>query len=312
MNPLIAATTLLLVLLVGKPFISFLQEWKVRQSIRVEGPQSHQTKAGTPTMGGWLIVLPAILVVLLFDRSSNTLALCGLTLAYALLGWLDDFIGIARKQNKGLSARAKMGGQILIAGLFSLYLYFSGHGTSILLPYFHTHLDLGWFYYPWVLFVFASYSNAVNLTDGLDGLASTTSAVALLGLAVVVSRFAPEAGTPFLLALLGGCLGFLWFNGHPASVFMGDTGSLALGGALAGGAILGGLELFLIPLGAIFVAETLSVVIQVAYFKRTKRRVFRMAPLHHHFELGGWKETKVVWRFFITQTLFVLLTIGLL
>ncbi|HEY9765299.1 MAG TPA: phospho-N-acetylmuramoyl-pentapeptide-transferase, partial [Chroococcales cyanobacterium] len=157
-------------------------------------------------------------------------------------------------------------------------------------------------------------TNAVNLTDGLDGLAGSTGAIAMGGLVVLLSRYAlhQDGAITFLLAMVGGCLGFLWFNGHPAQVFMGDTGSLALGGALAGAALLGGLELFLIPIGFVFVAETLSVILQVVSFKRTGKRIFRMSPIHHHFELGGLKETKVVWRFGIAEGLAVLLTIGLM
>ncbi|HBN08542.1 MAG TPA: phospho-N-acetylmuramoyl-pentapeptide-transferase [Cyanobacteria bacterium UBA8530] len=304
----------ILVILVGKPFIDFLGQWRLKQSIRQEGPQSHLAKAGTPTMGGWLIVLSALVVALFFDRSPNTLALAALTLAYALLGFFDDFIGIAKKHNKGLSARAKMLGQLSIGVFFALYLGLSGRGTSLLLPFTHAQWEIGYFYYPLVLLVLVAATNAVNLTDGLDGLAGSTGAIAMGGLVALLSRYAlhQEGAIIFLLAMAGGCLGFLWFNGHPAQVFMGDTGSLALGAALAGAALLGGLELFLIPIGFVFVAETLSVILQVVSFKRTGKRIFRMSPIHHHFELGGLKETKVVWRFGIAEGIAVLLTIGLM
>lgn len=309
--PLISA---ILAIIAGPHFIRILADWKFKQSIRQEGPQSHHSKSGTPTMGGWLIVLPAILVALAFSRTPETLALSLLVLAYAVLGFMDDSIGIIFKRNKGLSARAKMLGQILIAGGFVAYLIISGHPTSTLVPFVHTRLDLGWFYYLLVVIVLVSGTNAVNLTDGLDGLAASTSTIAFGGLCLLLALYAPghTSSITVLLALAGGCLGFLWFNGHPAQVFMGDTGSLALGGALAGAAILGGLEFMLVPLAGIFVTETVSVMLQVVSFKTTRKRIFRMAPIHHHFELGGLKETKVVWRFCIVESLFVLLTIGLL
>lgn len=308
-------------LLMGYPFIDYMKRWKVGQTIREEGPKSHHAKAGTPTMGGWIIVVPALVTSLAVGALQGSLppdllAVMGVILGCGFFGWLDDYLIIKRRQNKGLTARQKLGGVILVGILFSAYLALSGHGTAIMLPVTHTLWDLGWAYYPLLVLVIAGSTNAVNLTDGLDGLAAGTMAIAMGGLAFMLSQYATFASlgsiTVLLLALIGGCLGFLWFNSHPAQVFMGDTGSLALGGAIAGAAVMGRLELFLIPLGALFVAETLSVILQVASFKTTGKRIFKMSPLHHHFELSGWAETKVVQRFYLIGLLVAILTIALL
>ncbi|HEY9857442.1 MAG TPA: phospho-N-acetylmuramoyl-pentapeptide-transferase [Stenomitos sp.] len=310
-----------LAIAMGYPFIDYLRRWKVGQSIREEGPQSHHAKAGTPTMGGWIIVLPAIVTAILVEAVQGSvppdlLAVIGVILGCGFFGWLDDYLIIKRKSNKGLTARQKMGGVILVGVLFAVYLALTGHGTSLVLPISHASWDLGFAYYPLLVLVIAATTNAVNLTDGLDGLAAGTSAIAFAGLAFMLSQYATFASlgsiTVLLLALIGGCLGFLWFNSHPAQVFMGDTGSLALGGAVAACAAMGRLELFLIPIGALFVAETLSVILQVASFKTTGKRIFKMSPLHHHFELSGWKETKVVQRFYLIGLLAAILTIALL
>lgn len=319
LTPLVS---MLLAIVAGGPFIAYLRRWKLGQSIREEGPQSHHAKAGTPTMGGWLIVAPALLVAALGAAVTGALhrdvvAAMAVVLAYAFIGWLDDYLIIKKRQNKGLSARQKLGGQIAAGALFAAYLAWSGHGTTVMLPVSHGLLDLGWLYYPLLVFVMTGTTNAVNLTDGLDGLASGTMAIAFGGLAWLVlhvsGAFPAQAGTVMLLlSLVGACLGFLWFNSHPAQVFMGDTGSLALGAAIAACAVLGRLELFLIPLGAVFVAETLSVIMQVTSFKTTGKRIFKMSPLHHHFELSGWAETKVVQRFYLVGALMAILTVALL
>lgn len=315
------AISMALAIAMGYPLIDYLRRWKVGQTIREEGPKSHHAKAGTPTMGGWIIVVPALVTSVLVGALQGSvpldlLAVMGVILGCGFFGWLDDYLIIKRRQNKGLTARQKMGGVILVGVLFAAYLAWSGHGTTIMLPVTHSLWDLGWAYYPFLVFLIAAMTNAVNLTDGLDGLAAGTGGIALAGLAFMLSQYATFGSlgsiTILLLALIGGCLGFLWFNSHPAQVFMGDTGSLALGGAIAACAVMGRLELFLIPLGAIFVAETLSVIIQVASFKTTGKRVFKMSPLHHHFELSGWAETKVVQRFYLIGLLMAILTIALL
>lgn len=314
--------TALVAIAFGKPFIAYLKAWKIAQSIRQEGPQSHHAKAGTPTMGGWIIILPAILVALAVTflsgarPSGNLLAVMGVILGYAFVGWLDDYLIIKKRSNKGLSPRQKLAGQIGIAVAFAVYLAMTGHGTAIMIPGLHTLLDLGWLYYPLLVFVMVGTSNAVNLTDGLDGLAAGTMAIAFSALAYLLTQYANFPGlggvTLLLLTLVGGCLGFLWYNSHPAQVFMGDTGSLALGGAIAACAVLGRLELYLIPVGIIFVAETVSVILQVWSYKTTGKRIFKMSPLHHHFELSGWAETQVVQRFYLVGGLTALLTIALL
>lgn len=312
--------SMLLAVWMGPGFISYLRRWKVEQAIRVEGPQSHQSKAGTPTMGGWIIVAPAILTTLVVSGlrggvPADLLAVVAVVLAYAVIGWLDDYLIIKKRQNKGLTARQKLLAQIGIAILFCVYLGTSGHGTAILLPFTHTSFDMGFLYYPFIVFVMAAETNGVNLTDGLDGLAAGTAAIAFGGLAWLLGEYSTFGAlgptVTFLLALVGSCMGFLWFNSHPAQVFMGDTGSLALGAAFAACAILGHLELFLIPLGGLFVAESLSVVLQVASFKLTGKRIFKMSPLHHHFELSGWAETKIVQRFHLIAGALAILTIGL-
>ncbi|MEB3198735.1 MAG: phospho-N-acetylmuramoyl-pentapeptide-transferase [Candidatus Sericytochromatia bacterium] len=299
-----------LALAVGRPLIRVLHELKFGQVIREEGPESHKAKSGTPSMGGWLIVFPFLLTCVLGGLSHPVLlAFLGLVLAYAGLGFLDDWLIIKKRSNKGLSARQKLAGQVLIAVVFLLVLHQLGWSTVWLMPPVSglRVLDLGYWYWPVACFIVVGSSNAVNLTDGLDGLAGTTVAIAAMALGCVVWLSAGLVGndlslnlglTGALLALVGGCLGFLWFNAHPAQVFMGDTGSLALGAALGGAAILGHVELWYALIGAVFIVETLSVIAQVTYFKRTGgKRLLKMSPLHHHFELSGLKETKVVARF---------------
>ena len=317
--PLLALlATLAAGLLAGKPYIAFMQQWKLGQIIRDEGPQSHQKKSGTPSMGGWLILAPALLVLPVFGvRAPEVWLLAGTILGYTMVGWLDDYLIIKKRSNKGLSPRHKLLGQFAIGVFFAVGLGALGHGTTLLLPVTHTVVDLNWGYYALLVFIMVGTSNAVNLTDGLDGLASGTVAIALAGLALAFLAYmhAPYQGDTLVLiaALIGGCLGFLWYNCHPAEIFMGDTGSLGLGAAVAGVAVLGHMELWLIPLGAIFIAETLSVIIQVWYFKRTGgKRFFKMSPLHHHFELSGWQETQVVGRFYLAGTVLALLTVALL
>lgn len=296
---------LVLTILLGRPVIAVLRRLKTGQFIREEGPKGHMVKAGTPSMGGGLIVLAGILATLPFMRPDPmVIAALGAFAGFALLGFLDDFLSLKKAMNKGLTARQKLFGQFLLGSLFAAALWAGGHGTWVLVPLAHVPWELGWLYWPLLVFLMVGFTNAVNLTDGLDGLAGTTMAVAMLGLAAVVMRYGQPSGHPGILALAlavaGACLGFLWFNAHPAEVFMGDTGSLALGGALVAVAAVCHLELYLVPLGIVFVAEALSVMIQVSYFKATGgKRIFRMSPLHHHFELGDrpLKETKIVARF---------------
>lgn len=293
-------------------FIPFLRRLRFGQSIREEGPESHQEKAGTPTMGGLVIIISIVAtsLIMLFKLQLPTigyelLLLLFVLVGYALIGFLDDFIKIALKRNLGLTSLQKLIGQILIAIIFFLILKSNQFETTISIPGTELTWDLGWAYALLVVFMLVGSSNATNLTDGLDGLLSGTAAIAFGTYAIIaLYSFQQFEVTIFSLAVLGGLLGFLVFNAYPAKVFMGDTGSLALGGSLAAIAILTKTELLLIVIGGIFVIETLSVIIQVISFKLTGKRVFKMSPIHHHFELVGWSEWRVVTSFWFLGLLF--------
>ena len=288
------ALAFILVLGAGPWFIPKLHALKFGQSIREEGPQSHQVKSGTPTMGGMMIILGLTVATLVFSPWTKEVMLAlFVILGHFLLGFLDDYIKVVRKHNEGLKPRQKLLGQIIIAGLVAV---FGGLPTDLWVP-FVGNIDFGFFFYAFMMFVMVGITNAVNLTDGLDGLASGTVAVASLFYMLVCAAMGKGELAVMLAATVGACLGFLKFNYHPAKIFMGDTGSLALGGVMAAAGILTHTELLLALIGFIFVCETLSVIIQVASFKSTGKRVFLMSPIHHHFELKGWSELKVVWVF---------------
>jgi phospho-N-acetylmuramoyl-pentapeptide-transferase len=285
--------------------VPMLRALKAGQIIRQEGPQAHHKKAGTPTMGGIFFIPAAVFVALCWTGfNANVEAVSALTLAYAGIGWYDDWQILSKKSNKGISPRLKLALQIVFGGLFCLWAGLSqtANLSELWLPFGLT-LPMGLLFLPLAWFVLVAESNATNLTDGLDGLAGGTAAIALLGLGALISSTSPELMI-FCACLSGGCLGFLVHNHHPARVFMGDTGSLALGGALAAVAILTHSLLGLFILSGIFFAETLSVIAQVTYFKATKdangvgKRLLKMSPLHHHFELTGWSEIQVVSRFY--------------
>lgn len=283
--------------------IPLLKKLKARQSVREEGPKSHRVKSGTPTMGG-IFMLAAAFVVVIFNKmiDPSVLWLLFLTMGHGLLGFMDDFIKAEKKRNLGLTARQKMLGQLILAGLFCWGVVDTlGLPFSIAIPFTQSDISIGWFYYPFVILVIVGTSNAVNLTDGLDGLASGCCIIAFSAYAVYCYMTGVNDLGYFIIILAGTCAGFLFFNYHPAKVFMGDTGSLALGGAIAGIAVITRTELLLAFLGLIFVLEALSVIIQVASFQLTGKRVFKMSPLHHHFELSGWSEVHVVWAFWIFE-----------
>ena len=284
------------VLVTGPFFIPELHKLKFGQSIREEGPKSHQAKSGTPTMGGIMIILGITLGTLAAAPwTSEVLLAVFIMLGHFVLGFLDDYIKVVKKRNLGLKARQKLAGQILIA-VVTMYVATQvlGIDTDIWIPGLDENVSIGMLYYPLVLFVLVGTSNAVNLTDGLDGLAAGTVAIAASAFAVV-SVLTGHGDLAYLcVAMAAACLAFLRFNAHPAKVFMGDTGSLALGGALAAVGILTHTEILLAVIGFVFVCEALSVIIQVISFQTTGKRVFRMSPIHHHFELGGWSEWKVV------------------
>ena len=327
-------TALVLSIVLGPWFISTLRRLSVGQNIRDVGPESHLLKAGTPTMGGLLILFSVSVATLLWTNLSNILVwvALGVTLAFGAIGFADDYIKVRKGRNLGLTARAKFLGQTLAAGLAAVVLLTLpdsyGFEPVLTVPFFkQVSFDLGWLYVPFVMLVLIAASNGVNLTDGLDGLAIGSTLVAgatyavftyVAGNRVVAEylQYTPQPGagevTIFCGALVGASLGFLWFNSYPAEVFMGDVGSLALGGAIGIVAVLSKQELLLILVGGLWVMEVMSVILQVASFKLTGKRIFRMAPLHHHFELLGWKEPKVIVRFWILSVLFALLSLSTL
>ena len=290
-----------LVLCTGPLLIPELHKLKFGQSIREEGPKSHQAKSGTPTMGGIMIILAIVIAtVAAAPLTPAVLLALFITLGHFVLGFLDDYIKVVKKRNLGLKAKQKMLGQILIAIVTMIVgTRVLGIDTTIWIPIADVNVDIGVGYYFLVLFVLVGTSNAVNLTDGLDGLASGTVAIASGAYALVCYMTGHYDLAIFSVAMMMACLAFLRFNAHPAKVFMGDTGSLALGGAVAAVGILTHTEILLAVIGFVFVCEALSVIIQVISFKTTGKRVFRMSPIHHHFELGGWKETKVVFVFWM-------------
>jgi phospho-N-acetylmuramoyl-pentapeptide-transferase len=324
-------TALAISLVMGPWLIRTLREFQIGQVIRHEGPATHRTKAGTPTMGGLLILAAALVPTLLWADLTNIYVwiAVGATAAFGAIGFADDYLKITRRSHHGLLPRYKMGAQIVVALAVGIVLMVLAnhnlYSTRLIFPFFKWLIpDLGWFYVPFAVLVLVGVTNAVNLTDGLDGLAISTFAIvaaAFTALAYVTGhrilaeylllvRFAPAGElTIFCGALVGASLGFLWYNSYPAEIFMGDVGSLALGGALGTVAILIKQELLLVIVGGVFVAEALSVIIQVASFRLTGQRVFRMAPLHHHFELVGWSEPKVITRFVIVGIIFALLSL---
>ena len=293
-----AFTSLAIVLFSGVYFLPFLHRLKYGQSIREEGPASHQKKSGTPTMGGVMIVLAVTAATLLFaPLTVTTLLALFIFLGHFLLGFADDYIKVVKKRNLGLRAYQKLLGQLIISAITILIgRAVLGHDTGVWMPILGETLDIGALYYVLVVFVLVGTSNAVNLTDGLDGLAAGTVAVAALFYAALM--YTVDSGLmTFSAAIIGAAVGFLWYNHHPARIFMGDTGSLALGGAIAGIAILSHTEILLPIVGFVFFCEALSVILQVISFQTRGKRIFRMSPIHHHFELGGWSETRVVYTF---------------
>jgi len=304
----------LITVLLSPMFIPFLRKLKFGQSIREEGPKSHQKKSGTPTMGGIMILISIIITTLFMtnkfaELSVETYLLLIVTIGFGILGFLDDFIKVVLKRNLGLTSKQKLLGQIIISVLFYFIYVNAGLPTTLKIPFVGSEISLGWFYFIFVVFWLVGFSNAVNLTDGLDGLLSGTSAIAFGAYAILAWNQAQYDVAIFSVAVVGAVLGFLVFNAHPAKVFMGDTGSLALGGAIATISLLTKLEFLLLLIGGIFVIETLSVILQVISFKTTGKRIFKMSPLHHHYELVGWSEWRVVVTFWLVGLLFAVLGI---
>jgi phospho-N-acetylmuramoyl-pentapeptide-transferase len=347
-----AVTALLISFIFGPKIIAKLQEWKIGQKIRHDGPKTHLSKSGTPTMGGILIIISIVIAVLLWQNLDNTytwiilLAVVG----FGSIGFIDDYLKIKRKDSTGLKSGFKWITQFILAFTIALLIFSfrNYHTISVSPPFFpgmhllvhydyttllyipflkNPALDFSYFYIPFSILLLLATSNSVNITDGLDGLA--TGLVIMVGITFSILayltgniKFAEYLAIPFIansgeltiagLALVGACVGFLWFNAHPAEIMMGDTGSLSLGGVIGVFALILKKEILIIIIGGVFVIETLSVIIQVLYYKFTKKRVFLMAPLHHHFELKGWKESKVVTRLWIMGGLFALLGLSTL
>lgn len=324
-------------MIIAPKVISNLRDRQIGQTIREEGVKEHLKKAGVPTMGGVIILIPMMVTSLLWTRFNPFVGIVlATTLAMALIGFFDDITKVVRARSLGLTPRQKLLGQILVALGTALAIKFYPElrfelasaetttavaNTATQLPVIGA-FDLGWFYFPFVIAVIVGATNAVNLTDGLDGLAAGTMTVAISPFLIIAyicghSIFARHLGVLYIAgsgelsvicaSLIGGCLGFLWFNSHPAQVFMGDTGSLALGGAIGAIAVCSKTEFFLAIIGGVFVMEAMSVMLQVSYFKMTKgKRIFKMSPIHHHFELCGWAEEKVVIRFWTVGVMLAL------
>ena len=326
-------TAMVLSLIMGPWIINRLRQISITQQIRNDGPQTHLKKSGTPTMGGIIIILSIFITMMLWGDIGNIYVWVVIVslIGYGCIGLVDDYLKVVRKNSKGLRAWYKFGAQISLALLIGVMLYMNPNDPyrSVLnVPFFKRWLfELGWFYIPFSIVVIVGSSNAVNLTDGIDGLAIGLVAIAALANMILVyisgnAKFAQYLQvlylqgtgelTVFCGAMLGAALGFLWFNSYPADVFMGDVGSLGLGGALGTLAVITKHEIVLAIVGGIFVIETLSVMFQVASFKMTGKRIFRMAPIHHHFELKGWHESKVIVRFWIIGIMLALLSLATL
>jgi phospho-N-acetylmuramoyl-pentapeptide-transferase len=313
-----AITAAMLLMFLGPKFIQWLRRHEVGQFVRAEGliPDAHAQKQGTPTMGGVLILLATTLpFVILSTRSTQAMLVLATTLACGAIGFADDLMKVWRRRSGGLAGKWRMLLLAIISIVFVVVaVRVTGFETTIHLPVANRAVEVGPYVFTAIVFVVISgFANAVNLTDGLDGLAAGTSGIAMLAYTGMAFAASQTAGNPiagqrdlaiFCASLVGACLGFLWFNSFPAAVFMGDTGSYALGGAIAAMAVMTKTEILLIVIGGIFVIEALSVIVQVVVFKRLRRRVFLMTPIHHHFEMAAWSETKIIVRFWLIASIF--------
>ncbi|RME08292.1 MAG: phospho-N-acetylmuramoyl-pentapeptide-transferase [Anaerolineae bacterium] len=324
----LAGFSFMLTVIWGTPLLRILRHFKVGETIRLEGPERHFSKLGTPTMGGVMIVLPVMLITVLLNAASlvgpmeflgNSILLpLGVMLSYALIGAVDDWEGLrGRRRGEGMRARTKFILQLLVAFVASFGLYHFLDAPHLYLPTFHIEFRVGLWYIPLAMFIIVGTSNAVNLTDGLDGLAGLISATAFAAYGGIAALQGQIYVARFCFTVVGAVFGFLWFNVHPAMLFMGDTGSLSLGATLAVIALMTGQWAVLPIIAVIPVSNTLSVMIQVSYYKLTRRlygegrRVFRMTPLHHHFELSGWSETQVVQRFWLITLMAAMIGVAL-
>ncbi|MBI3110749.1 MAG: phospho-N-acetylmuramoyl-pentapeptide-transferase [Ignavibacteriales bacterium] len=338
-----AVTALMIAFWLGPKIIRKLKELQIGEAAKVEAPKTHLSKAGTPTMGGLIVLASLVIPALLWADIKNgyVILILFVTIALGAVGFLDDYLKVVKKKPKGLIGRYKIVGQVVVGLVVGGVIFFYPEWidpslvalkSKTTIPFFkNLELDLGWLYIPLVIFIITATSNAVNLTDGLDGLAIGTVGIVTLTLAIIAYASGHAEWSQYLTiphlrgngelaiycaALVGAALGFLWFNSYPAQVFMGDTGSLALGGVIGAMCVLMKKELLLPTLGGIFLMETLSVILQRSYFKYTKkkygegRRIFKMAPIHHHFELLGWPEPKIVTRFYIIAILLMILSLA--
>lgn len=287
--------SLVVSLLLGPLIIPMLHKLKFGQNIREEGPKSHLKKAGTPTIGGLIFITSTIvsMIIMRYKLSDEAMIVMYGMLAFGLIGFLDDMLKIIHKHNEGLTSKQKFLLQLLFSVVAAWYGYTS-IGTEISIPFTNIQVDLGWIFIPFVMFYFVALTNAVNLTDGLDGLNTSVTIIVMIFFAIASFGTGHKSVAVFSVALIGGLIGFLNYNRHPAKVFMGDTGSIALGGAISTILLVLKNPLVIIIVGGIYVLETVSVIIQVTYYKRTKKRFFKMAPIHHHFEQLGWSEVKIV------------------
>ena len=327
-----ALTTLLICYVLGPRVIEGLKRLKVGQSIREDGPATHLKKAGTPTMGGSFIILSVVIAMLFWQDLHNTKVwlTIGAFVAFGIIGFIDDFLKVTKQNSDGLPAWAKLCGQFAIALAVMLILYFNGDegNTFLYIPFLRNPIiDMGVLWIPFGILLIMGESNAANFSDGLDGLLAGLMIIVFTTLTLLTYLsgrsdwssylgipFIPGSGelTVFCLAVVGACVGFLWFNSHPAEVFIGDVGSLSLGGVIAVISLIIKKEILILIIGGVFVLEIASVIIQVASYKLRKKRVFKMAPIHHHFELSGWPETKVVTRFWILGGLFAMIALSTL
>jgi len=327
-----ALTTLFICFVFGTKIIDYLKRLKIGQSIREDGPQTHLVKSGTPTMGGILIILSVVIAMLFWGNLQSRVIwiTMGAFLAFGAIGFMDDYLKVKRRNSVGLPSWTKLIAQFGVAIAVVLVIYFTGDKstTELFIPFFKDSVfDMGWLWIPFAVLLIVGESNAVNFSDGLDGLLAGLLIIVFLTLAVLTyitgridySEYLgiphiPEAAelTVFCFAAAGACVGFLWFNSHPAEVFMGDVGSLSLGGVIAVISLITKKEILILVIGGVFVLEIASVIIQVVSFKLRKKRVFKMAPLHHHYELMGWSETKTVIRFWILGGLFAIIALSTL
>lgn len=298
----------LLSIILGPLVIPMLHKLKFGQNIREEGPKSHLKKAGTPTMGGIIFMVSTIITMLIIVRHTSDEAMIALYcfIAFGLIGLIDDLLKITRKKNEGLTSKQKMVLLLVVSGLIGYYASIK-IGTDIMIPFFNKNIDLGLWYVPFIVIYFVATTNSVNLTDGLDGLATCVTIVVMTFFALVSNMMFHSTLAIFCGALAGALLGFLKFNSYKAQIFMGDMGSLALGGAVAAVGMILKIPLLVIIVGGVYVMEAISVIIQVLVFKATGKRVFKMSPIHHHFELVGWHETKIVAIFSIVTVILCLI-----